>query len=102
LKYAEGIFDCIIVDSAPVGLRSDGYVLSKLCNATLYVIRHKKTPKKSVRRIDENNKINGLKNMAIVFNGVKPKGFNKNNYGYGYDYKYSDSKHRKKTNLRTA
>ena len=96
LNYAANIFDYVIVDTAPVGLRSDAYVLSKYCDGTLYVIRHKKTPKKSVKRIDENNKINELKNMAIVFNGVTPKGFSRNNYGYGYDYKYKDNKKKKK------
>jgi len=97
LQYAKNIFDYVIVDTAPVGLRSDAYVISKYCDASLYVIRHKKTPKKSVKRIDENNKINKLKNMAIVFNAVTPKGFSSNNYdGYGYDYKYSNKKKRKR------
>ncbi|MES1223993.1 MAG: polysaccharide biosynthesis tyrosine autokinase, partial [Bacteroidota bacterium] len=96
LAYAEGIFDYVIVDTAPVALRSDAYVLSKLCDATLYVIRHKRTPKKSVELIDENNKINELKNMAIVFNGVRSKGFSKNNYGYGFNNKYGVKKKKKK------
>lgn len=88
LQYLSDIFDYIVVDSAPVGLLSDAYVLSAHCDATLYVIRHKHTRKVSVQRLDANNKVNELKNMAIVFNGVKSRGFSKNGYGYGYGYGY--------------
>ena len=81
-------FDLVVMDTAPVIMVTDAYHLSSLADATLYVIRHKYTPKMLVKRIDENNKINSLKNPAIIFNGVKTRGFMKNNYGYGYDYVY--------------
>ena len=81
-------FDLVVMDTAPVIMVTDAYHLSSLADATLYVIRHKYTPKMIVKRIDENNKINSLKNPAIIFNGVKTRGFMKNNYGYGYDYVY--------------
>lgn len=87
-KYLSGIFDYIICDTAPVGLLSDAYVLSAYCDATLYVVRHKHTRKVSIQRLDESNKINELKNMAIVFNGVRSRGFGNNGYGYGYGYGY--------------
>ncbi len=88
ISYLEGIYDLVIIDTAPVVLITDAYMLSSLCDATLYVVRHKYTPKMVVKRIDENNKVNPLKNPAIIFNGVKTRGFFKNNYGYGYDYVY--------------
>ncbi len=81
-------FDYVIVDTAPVGLLSDAYVLSTYCDSTLYVIRHRHTPKLSIERMDENNEINELKNMGIVFNDVRARGFGKNGYGYGYGYGY--------------
>lgn len=84
----ENKFDLVVIDTAPVVMVTDAYHLSSLADATLYVIRHKYTPKMIVKRIDENNKINSLKNPAIIFNGVKTRGFMKNNYGYGYDYVY--------------
>ncbi|HCY90621.1 MAG TPA: capsular biosynthesis protein [Chitinophagaceae bacterium] len=92
ITYLEGIFDLIIMDTAPVVLVTDAYILSPLSNVTIYVVRHKYTPKMLVKRIDENNKINPLVNPAIVFNGVKTRGFFKNNYGYGYDYVYGDKR----------
>src|ERR1051326_3159620 len=73
-------------DTAPVGLLSDAYVLSSYCDATLYVVRHNHTRKVSIQRLDENKKINELKNMAIVFNGIRSRGFGNNGYGYGYGY----------------
>jgi tyrosine-protein kinase Etk/Wzc len=92
LNYLSANFDYIIVDSAPVLPVTEAYILSPLCDATLYVIRHAYTPKIFVERIDENNKINQLKNVAIVFNGIKPRGFNKNyGYGYGYGYVYNNA-----------
>lgn len=89
-------FDLVVMDTAPVIMVTDAYHLSSLADATLYVIRHKYTPKMLVKRIDENNKINSLKNPAIIFNGVKTRGFMKNNYGYGYDYVYGKNQKNKK------
>jgi tyrosine-protein kinase Etk/Wzc len=86
LTYLEGIFDYIIIDTAPVNPVTDAYILSPLCDATLYVIRHGYTPKASVEMIDRNNKVRSLKNLAIVFNGVKARGIG--NYGFGYGYGY--------------
>ncbi|MBC8035356.1 MAG: polysaccharide biosynthesis tyrosine autokinase, partial [Chitinophagaceae bacterium] len=88
LDALEMQFDYIIVDTAPVCPVTDAYILSPLCNATLFVIRHKYTPKIYIQRIDEDNKINNLKNIALVFNGVSPRGFGSENYGYGYGYGY--------------
>ncbi|MEP7111085.1 MAG: polysaccharide biosynthesis tyrosine autokinase [Ferruginibacter sp.] len=91
-------FDTVIIDSAPIVLITDAYLLSSLCDATLYVVRHKFTPKVLVKRMDENIAINPIKNPGIIFNGVKTRGFFKNNYGYGYNYVYSyDNKKKKKS-----
>lgn len=86
LTYLDGVFDYIIIDSAPVGPVTDAYIISPHCDATLYVIRHKHTPKVLVEQIDKNSKVNKLKNMAIVFNGIRARGFGKHQYGYGYGY----------------
>ena len=39
-------FDMVIVDSPPVGMVSDGYVLANYADATLFVVRHNYTFKK--------------------------------------------------------
>ncbi|MES1198306.1 MAG: polysaccharide biosynthesis tyrosine autokinase [Chitinophagaceae bacterium] len=95
--YLEDNFDYIIADTAPVQPVTDAYVISEFCDATLFVVRHKYTPKSMIRLLDENNKIKALKNLNIVFNGVKSRGFfNKSfgyGYGYGYEYGYGDRKY---------
>ncbi len=96
ISYVENNFDVIIIDTAPVLPVIDAYILSEFTDATLYVVRHRNTPKTIIERIDENNKINPLTNPAIIFNGVKPRGFSKNNYGYGYGYVYGYKSSQKK------
>lgn len=85
LKYLETIFDYIIVDSAPASPVTDAYIISPMCDATLYIVRHTVTPKGLVKMLDENIG-RGLKNIAIIFNGVKSRGFGKYGFGYGYGY----------------
>jgi tyrosine-protein kinase Etk/Wzc len=86
LAYLETLFDYIIIDSAPMKPVTDSYILVPFCDATLYVIRHGVTPKAHIKMLDENMRIHALKNMAIVFNGVKNRGMSGNSYGYGYGY----------------
>lgn len=90
IEYLDSNFDMVLIDTSPAVLVTDAYILSEMCDATLYVVRHNYTPKLLIRRIDENNQINPIHNPAIVFNGVKTRGVFKNNYGYGYDYVYGN------------
>jgi len=87
-NYLEEVFDFIIMDTAPVEPISDAYILSEHCDASLYVVRHAYTPKSIIKLLDQNNNIKTLKNMSIVFNAVKPRGFVKRTYGYGYGFNY--------------
>ncbi len=97
IDYLEENFDMVVIDTSPAVLVTDAFVLSSMCDATLYVIRHNYTPKMLIKRIDENNQINPINNPAIVFNGVKTRGIFKNNYGYGYDYVYGNKDRGTKT-----
>ncbi len=89
LKQLDQQFDYIVIDTAPVIPVTDAYILTKLCDATLYVIRHKYTPKIFLERMDEDNKMHKLNNVGIVFNSVSSRGIGNNNYGYGYGYGYT-------------
>lgn len=86
--YLEIIFDFVLIDTAPVDPVTDAYVLSQYCDRTLFVIRHDYTPKTMVQLLDENDKIKALRNPAIVFNGIKKRGFTKGGYGFGYGFGY--------------
>lgn len=92
LTAFHSMFDYIVVDAAPVGPVTDTYILSPFCDVTLYIVRHRYTPIAAIEKIDENNKVNQLHNVAIVFNGVHSYSlFKKNNY-YGYGYGYTGNK----------
>lgn len=82
-------FDYIVADTAPVQPVTDAYIVSEYCDVTLYAVRHRYTPKAMIQLLDENNKIKALKEMQIVFNDVKSRGFfGKTGFGYGYGYGY--------------
>lgn len=85
-EYLSSKYDYIIMDSAPIGLVSDANLLAEFCEITLLVVRHAFTPKKVVQRIDQNIANNNLKYTGIVFNGLKKRGFIKEDSGYGYGY----------------
>lgn len=96
IEYLESNFELVLIDTSPSALVTDAFILTELCNATLYVVRHNYTPKKLINRLDQNNQINTIHNPAIVFNGLKTKGVFKNSYGYGYDYVYGNKERGKK------
>lgn len=75
-----GMYDYIIVDSAPVGMVSDTFALGRIADATVYVCRANYT---SIRDMEFVNRIyedGRLKKMALVVNGTTAK----KGYGYGY------------------
>lgn len=78
-------FDILIIDSAPIGPVSDSLLLKEFVDSTIFVVRHNATPKNVLKRIDSLYEQKVFKNMCIVFNGVKRRGFG-NSYGYGYGY----------------
>ncbi|GGG12446.1 tyrosine protein kinase [Pontibacter amylolyticus] len=82
----EAEFDYIILDSPPASLVTDAYLLAEFCDITLFIVRHAYTPKSIVQRLELVTRTQPIKNLAIVFNGVKVRGFFKESYGYGYGY----------------
>ncbi|HTE28581.1 GumC family protein [Flavitalea sp.] len=79
-------FDFIIVDASPIDPLADAYLLTEHCDSTLFIVRHDYTPKAMVELVQESRKVNALKNIAIVFNDIKPRGFIRKGYGYSYGY----------------
>lgn len=86
LTYLEKTFDYIIIDTAPVNPVTDAYIISPLVDVTLFIVRHSYTPKIFLQKLKEQHKMNSLKNAAIIYNGVKGKGYSRYGYGYGYGY----------------
>lgn len=88
--YLEQNFDYILIDTAPVNPVTDAFILSPLCDVSLFVVRYDYTPKVMLQKLDDKLKNKGLNNPAIVFNGIKERGLVKYGYGYGYGYGYTD------------
>jgi tyrosine-protein kinase Etk/Wzc len=87
LQELQDKFDFVIMDAAPVNPSADAYILTEYCDLTLYVVRHRFTPKSFVRKLDELNELKPLNNLALVFNGVKSRGFILKTKGFGYGNK---------------
>jgi capsular exopolysaccharide synthesis family protein len=94
VDYLSSTFDYVIIDTAPTSSITDAYILSPHCDVTLFVVRHKYTPKVFIQRLDQNDQ---LRNVALVFNDIRARGFGKYHfgYGYGYGYVYTEKKEKK-------
>lgn len=78
-------YDCIIVDSAPVGVVSDIFNVASIADAMLLVVRHGYTKKNALSATLSEVDSYGVKGLSILINDVKLSG---NSYRYAYKYKY--------------
>jgi tyrosine-protein kinase Etk/Wzc len=98
-------FDVLIIDTAPVGLVSDGVLLGRFADACLYVVRHEYTFKKQLQMLDEYYRQKRLPRMSLILNDISIQagygryygygGYGYGNYGYGYGSAYFDDKNTK-------
>lgn len=101
-------FDAIVIDTAPVGLVSDGFTLIKYADACLYIVRQGYTLRKQLTMIEELYQKRRLPNMALLVNDIKVKGRYKGYYGYGfgsyygYSYGYGGEYFQKEGNKRKS
>ena len=83
-------YDYIVIDTPPLGLVTDAFLLMRYTDANIFIVRQGHTNKNifgSVIKDLENRNAN----IAIVINGVetgKSYGYGKYSYGYGYGYGY--------------
>ncbi|NHQ79588.1 GumC family protein [Elizabethkingia miricola] len=83
LKELRLKYDYIIVDTAPLMLVTDTFLISDLADATIYVSRSKYTEKALIEFANSNIDQKKIKNVGFVLNDV-----NKNYFGYGNKYGY--------------
>lgn len=76
-------YDYVVVDSAPVALVSDTFLLSRLCDMTIYVSRAHYTTFDLIDFLNQTAEQHRLPNIVSVLNGVRA---DKVGYGYGYGY----------------
>lgn len=80
------LYDYIIVDTAPVGLVSDTFLLDRFADVTLYVSRIGVAKKDSVKYMNSIKDKGKFKNLYVVANDIDLKEKN-GGYGYGYSQK---------------
>lgn len=73
-------YDYIVVDSAPVGMVSDTFSLTRIADATIYICRANYTHKDNIKYVNNLVAEHKLKNVALIINGTPAK----QGYGYGY------------------
>lgn len=78
-------YDYIIIDTPPVGVVSDSFLLNRLADVNLFVVRADYTPKKYIEEANNYYKQEKLTNMYFILNSVD---FDKNAFRYGYGKKY--------------
>lgn len=71
ITYLRANYDYIIMDCSPIGLVSDAYILSKMVDATLFVVRRGKTNKAFFKSVVTQVRNDGLEHFALIFNDVK-------------------------------
>ncbi|AJW64761.1 Tyrosine-protein kinase ptk [Elizabethkingia miricola] len=76
-------YDYIIVDTAPLMLVTDTFLIADLADAVIYVTRSKYTEKTLIEFANNNIDHKKIKNVGFVLNDV-----NKNYFGYGNKYGY--------------
>jgi len=87
-------YQYIIIDTAPVGLVTDAFILGRHSDAVMYIVRQEYTLKKQLDNITEIYKLGKFSNLCIILNDIKTGG----KYGFGheyqkaYDYSYGNYK----------
>lgn len=73
-------YDYIIIDSAPIGLVSDSFIINHVVDAVLYVTRQGVAPREHIQNLTNFVAEGKLKNVSLILNGVAETDL----YGYGY------------------
>lgn len=81
MKELKNIYDYIIIDTAPVGLVTDAYILMDFVDHSIYMVRQNYTTIDAVKQVHELYSNGKLRKTSILLNDVKLK-TNKSGYGY--------------------
>lgn len=85
-------YQYIVIDTAPVNLVTDAFILGKYADIVIYLVRQNHTLKRQLDNINELSKTGKFSNLCIVFNDIRAGA----KYGPGYEshkaYSYSYGK----------
>lgn len=81
LKSLKEEFDYVVMDTPPVGLVTDGIMVMKKSDLSIYVFRANYSKKEFISNLKRTIKINKLQNVTAILNALPS---NEKSYGYGY------------------
>ncbi|MFN3019472.1 GumC family protein [Chryseobacterium sp. TY3] len=85
LEEIKDQYDYIILDTAPLLLVTDSFLISDFADATIYVTRSEVTERSLIDFANKNIENKKINNVAFVLNDVHKSNFGYGNkYGYGY------------------
>jgi capsular exopolysaccharide synthesis family protein len=88
-EYLDANYDIVVIDTPPYGIVADAQILGQWADVTMIVTRFHQTVKEQIQEINEWNDKGFFKSLALIFNGVKNKGY----FGYKYGYYYYKRKY---------
>lgn len=85
LDYLKAKYDYIVIDTAPLLLVTDSFLIAEHVDVTIYVVRSEVSKEDFVDFANTQIVNDNIKNTAFVLNDVKKNNFGySNQYGYGY------------------
>jgi capsular exopolysaccharide synthesis family protein len=82
------MYDYIIVDTAPLGIVSDAYMLVKFSDINMYIAREGVSKKEFIRTLNDVVDEGKIQNVCLLLNDSD---FNKSyGYSYGHNYGYTN------------
>lgn len=77
-------YDFIVIDTPPVGVVSDAFIIMPLSDINLYIVRQGYSRMEFIRSLDELYRDGKFKTLSIILNDSNFSG----SYGYGHNYGY--------------
>ncbi|TAH26700.1 MAG: polysaccharide biosynthesis tyrosine autokinase [Cytophagales bacterium] len=78
-------YDYIVIDTPPIGLVADCFILMKYSDINIYIVRHGYTETRLLEKVDSMYEEGKISNMNIIINDLIDTDAK---YGYGYEYGY--------------
>ena len=86
LRFLREKYECIIIDSSPIGMVSDTFHLASLSDTCILIVRQNMTLKEMFKSTLKEIEISDIKSLSIIFNDLGP---DYKYFGYGGKYSYS-------------
>ena len=89
IREAKERYDFVIIDTPPIALVTDAFIISKYADHTIFLVRQNYTPKMVLKTAQELYAAGKISKISVLFNDIKKVGPGYGmGYGYGYGYGY--------------